>query len=396
MTSGARTYPYTPETPTPPGESLKEHLDHQGISQADLSRRTGLSTKHINQIIQGSAVLSPSTAVLLERATGLSAAMWSRLEAAWQTHQSQRQDLEKLSTQTAWVMNFPLAYLKQRKVLADTRASVENIQRLLAFFEVASPDVAQQAWREYRTAFRRSELVDGDEYAVATWLRFCERDAREQQCQPYRREDLIAALPRMRALTVKDPEFWLTELPRLCASVGISLVFAPALKNTHLSGATRWLAPDKAMIALSDRFKTDDTFWFSFFHEIGHLLLHGKRLTFLDSKPADDADESEDDTQQTIGPVLLHGTSATTNATEPSEQEADSFAGDLLIPAEYLPAYARLKKNPSLDKVKEFSRQIGVAPGIPLGRLQHEGAIPWPWGRDLKRVIRFSHAEKHA
>lgn len=384
MTSPAGTYPYRPETPPHPGEILKEELDEQQVSQADLARRTGLSTKHVNQIVQGVVALSPDIAVRLERATGISAETWNRLEAIWQTHQSAVDDQRKLAGEVGWVSKFPLAFLKQMGVLRDTGQSLTNLRLILSFFGVATPDVAEQAWREYRLAFRRSELVEGDGYSIAAWLRVCEVRARDIECEPFSRERLIASISQVRELTLREPGYWQVELPRLCSTLGIALVFIPALKNTHLSGVTRWLAPDKVMIGLSDRFKADDTFWFSFFHELAHVLLHGKRLTFLDHgrEPGEDGDDD-------LSSMFLHGDSKVPGAPTESEREADKFAQNSLIPEQKLRKFLDSSAVVTEKAIKIFAREIGVAPSVVVGRLQHEGIVPWSFGRKLKSVVRF-------
>lgn len=382
MNSSQRFYAYQPESFAPPGESLKEYLDEEGISQADLCRRTGLSTKHINQIIQGVATLSPDTAVLLHQATGIPAITWSRLEAAWQIYRSEAETRAKLERQVSWVSNFPVSFLHKMGILQDTKSSIENLQVILRFFGVASPDVAQQAWREYRTAFRKSALVDGDEYAVATWLRLCEKAARKIECSSYNKQHLVETLPELRQLTIESPRVWINKLPELCAKLGVALVFKPALKNTHVSGATRWLTPEKAMIALSDRFKTDDTFWFSFFHEIGHLVLHGKRLTFLDENPNINEEDPEGNE------LLLHGYSKSKYKAT-AEIEADNFARNTLISdALYTKFVSETLANDPTSIIR-FAKKVGVSPGIVLGRLQHEGIVPWSRWRDMKQSVTF-------
>ncbi|MEU0940983.1 ImmA/IrrE family metallo-endopeptidase [Embleya sp. NPDC005971] len=365
MTLGADVYEYAPQTAHPPGETLKEALEERGITQVDLARRTGLSTKHINQIVQGSAALSPETALLLERVTGLPATVWNALEAAWRTQLAREEERERLKDQVDWLGNFPLAELVSRNVLPSTARTVDNLRHLLAFFGVASPQVAENLWGGYRAAFRRSTAAPPNEYATSTWLRLAVLEAREIDCRPYRRETLQDLLPALRALTTREPQAWIEELPGLCARAGVALVFSPALKNTRLSGATRWLTPDKAMVALTCRYKTDDQFWFTFFHELGHVLLHGKRLTFLDDDGSDSAD------------------------TDPSEVEANAFAAATLIPAEHMPAYEALRRNPKpLTNIKRFAARAGIAPGIVVGRLQHENALLFREGNAMKR--RFS------
>jgi addiction module HigA family antidote len=368
MTPGADPTAYAPQSAPPPGETLKETLEVLGIPQADLARRTGLSTKHINQVIQGSAPLSPDTALLLERATGVSAGMWNALEAGWRTQLAREEEDVALADHVGWLDRFPLRELVSRNVLPDDSRNVPNLKRLLEFFGVASPQVADKLWRGYQTAFRRSSVLSRDEYATATWLRLAEREAREQECSSYDRAALIALLPRLRALTLEKQDIWSAELPRLCAQVGVVVVFVPALPKTSVSGATRWLTPDKVMVVLSDRFKTDDQFWFSFFHELAHVLLHGKRLTFMDDR-------------KNLAPEKRHD--------DKSEDEANEFAANVLLPSEYAAAYRKLATTRylSLAAIEAFADKAGIAPGIVVGRLQHEGALQWSHGNGLKRNV---------
>jgi addiction module HigA family antidote len=367
MTPGVDPTAYAPQTVSSPGETLKETLEHLGIGQADLARRTGLSTKHINQVVQGTAPLSPETALLLERATGMPAGLWNALEAKWRTQVVHEQEERDLAGQTGWLDNFPLDALVDQRVLPDRDRTIANLRRLLDFFAVATPRVAEGLWDGYRTAFRRSTVASRDEYATVTWLRLAERHAHDTACAPYDRADLTALLPRLRGLTLSEPQTWFTDLPRLCAQVGVAVVFVPALPRTSISGATRWLTPDKVMIALSDRFKRDDQFWFSVFHEIGHVLLHGKRLTFLDdSEKLADGDE------------------------DASETEANDFAALSLIPAQHAAAYRQLQSKPTIfTRIEAFAAAVGVSPSIVVGRLQHDGSLPWNQGNRYKRPIAF-------
>jgi plasmid maintenance system antidote protein VapI len=199
-----------------------------GHPQADLARRTGLSTKHINQIVQGSAVLTPKTALLLERAVGIPASLWNQMEAAWRTHVSRTESREALSGQVDWLKCFSLTELVKRGILPTKECTVDNLERLLAFFGVADPEVAENVWRGYRTAFRRSTVLKPDDYATAVWLRQAELKARDLQCAPYDRTALLDLLPRLRALTIEEPEVWRTEITRLCAQAGVAVVLVPA------------------------------------------------------------------------------------------------------------------------------------------------------------------------
>jgi Zn-dependent peptidase ImmA (M78 family) len=127
----------------------------------------------------------------------------------------------------------------------------------------------------------------------------------------------------------------------------------------------RWLSQEKAIIQLSLRYKRDDTLWFSFFHEAGHVLLHGRRRGHLDTDQ---------------GPGY---------SSPQEETEANRFASDFLIPPD---DYRRIADSHLNDPVviEAFARKLGIAPGIVVGRLQHDGLIPWnsPAGR-LRRSLRW-------
>ncbi len=93
------------------------------------------------------------------------------------------------------------------------------------------------------------------------------------------------------------------------------------------------VASDKAMILLSFRGLSDDKFWFTVFHEIGHLIMHGTQ-TFVD----DDMDELND-----------------------TEREANEFASRCIIPESRELEFEGLE--PEMDAVIRFSVSAGVSPG---------------------------------
>ncbi|HSB82571.1 MAG TPA: ImmA/IrrE family metallo-endopeptidase, partial [Candidatus Methylomirabilis sp.] len=157
--------------------------------------------------------------------------------------------------------------------------------------------------------------------------------------------------------TLQSPDAFQPELVRLCAESGVAVVFVPELPRLRVSGAARWISPRKALIQLSLRYKTNDHLWFSFFHEAGHILLHGKRSMFIDDGDGSDGKEAE----------------------------ANTLAANFLIP----PAiYERLKATnpPTEPAVLQASKEAGVAPGIIVGRLQHDG---------LLRYDQMNHLKKH-
>src|SRR3712207_2001234 len=100
------------------------------------------------------------------------------------------------------------------------------------------------------------------------------------ECAPYQEAVFARTLRDLRALTLEPPRVYARKLRKACAAAGVALVFQPEPPRLSISGATRWLTNTKAIMQISLRYTANDQFWLTFFHEAGHLMLHGKRDVF--------------------------------------------------------------------------------------------------------------------
>jgi len=240
------------------------------------------------------------------------------------------------------------------------------VKKLLHFFGVATPD----EWRSYYAGmeifFRRTRKEQSDVGAISAWLRLGEIEAEKLDCPKYNKPKFEKAVREIRTLTVLSPKEFEPQMRQLCREAGVVLVLIPSIKRARVSGVARWLNPHKALIQLSLYGKTNDRFWFNFYHEAAHILLHGKENIFLD----------EWDSGESL-------------ASEP-EREADQWARELLIPSEYVRELAQLK---SKVDVVNFAERISIHPAIVVGRLQHDCLIPILWMNGLKESFCFQEAE---
>lgn len=134
-------------------------------------------------------------------------------------------------------------------------------------------------------AFKSSSQFEKKLGAVAAWIRQGERVAATRDCQPFDKKSFKKSLQTLRALTNEtDPDLFVPQLIQTCAEFGVAVVFEPAPKGCPAWGATKWLAPDKALLMLSLRYKTNDHLWFAFFHEAAHIFLHSKKMLFVELK----------------------------------------------------------------------------------------------------------------
>lgn len=363
MTATPERCRYAPDYALPPGETLVEVLAERGMSQAELARRAGLSAKHVNQIVLGTAALSAKTALRLERVTGVPASVWTELEADHQVARTRQEELPRLERQAGWLRTFPVNELIHRGYIRRDVSDVDRLRDLLSFFKVATPDAWKQVWA-LPTAYRKSQAFDIDYAALASWLRIGEIHAERLDLQPFDRAKFRASLSNIREMTiVEDPAQWLPRLTQLCAAAGVALVIEPEIKRARIHGAVRWLTSERPLIQLSLRYGWADIFWFTFFHESGHIVLHDrKRLTFVDVVNPARTDDS-------------------------MEREADDFAGRMLLPRPFDQQLARAR---SRAQVLDLAREAGVHPGVVVGRLQHDGRIPFSHLNGLRVRFRFA------
>ncbi|WP_301103202.1 HigA family addiction module antitoxin [Propionivibrio sp.] len=360
---------FAPDWVAVPGESINDLLEERGWTQADLATRTGFTTKHVNLLLKGKAPITEETALKLERVLGSTARFWLNLETQYREHLARQVSIKALSEHTAWLKELPLGDMVKFGWVRKVTDKAQQVFECLRYFGVAEVSAWREQYESPVAAYRAAEKLIRTPAAVSAWLRQGERKAEDMRLAEFDRDKFEVALKLIRGLTTEsNPKVFLPKLIELSARVGVAVVLAPAPKGCPVSGATKWLGSTKALIMLSLRGKTDDKLWFSFFHEAGHLLKHGKRMTFLDILGEDGLNPQE-------------------------EKEADVFARDWLIPQV---EYRGLLSQPLIGerKIKEFAKRIGVAPGIVVGRLQYDGQIGWQQFNHLKVRYVWNHESR--
>ena len=344
----------------PPGETLRELLEEKGMTQRELAERVGLSPKHVNQLINGFVRLTPEVAESLEKVVGTPARLWNRLEADYQSTLIRLRSTRDLEEHVGWLKELPVSELVKRKILPEEPSDkVARIDQLLTFFTVASVDVWRELYEQPAAcAFRKSKVQNSKLGPLSTWLRLGEIEAQQMPCAAFDSTALKASLPELRSLTLLPAQEFRPRLQKICSARGVAVVFIEEVKGARVSGVTRKIGT-KRVIQLSQRYRTDDQLWFSFFHEIHHVL------------------NGDDEMRIEIA--------GRTDTDDPIELEADRFAANTLIPPQHA---SRLAGLTSKTAVQAFAREIGIAPGIVVGRLQREHP-GWPYskGNDLKRKL---------
>lgn len=356
---------YSPDYAVHPGEILEDILVSRGIPKGVFAQRCGISMKSISQIINKKQPVTSETAIQFEKVLDVDAGIWIALDARYrlfiaryEENEIEEDNHERMS---AWASQFPLSDLKKRNIVSSTRDKIQACHELLRFFSVASIESWDSVYGDITVAYRRSKAFESSQHAILAWLRMAELVADKIETEPFNKKMFESNLLKIRALTPKEPKQFNQKVKELCREAGVALVLISELPKTRLCGATRWLGRNKALLALSLRYKSDDHFWFSFFHEAGHIVLHDKSMVFIDPDK---------------------------KLVDRLEDQANRFAQNILVPKEdyddFVEEGAFRAKN-----IIEFSQAIGIAPGIIVGMLQHNDLIDYSWHNQLKRKFKL-------
>lgn len=349
---------FQPDWASSPGDTIADILEERNISMVEFAQRIGHKPEDAKDLLQGRASITIAVARRLERFLGASVEFWMSRDYQYRNDTARLHVAEK-----DWITQLPLGDMIKFGWITPVPLPSDELDACLRFFNVPSV----QAWHEAyayvhkMVAFRTSPSFDPWPASVATWLRQGEIEGGAIDCGPWDAKRFQSSLADIRSLTrQKNPRLFLPELQKRCAKSGVAVVVVRASTGCRASGATRFLSPNKALLLLSFRHLTDDHFWFSFFHEAGHLLLHGKKQLFLEG--VDTPSTSE-------------------------EAEANEFAAFTLIPSEFQQALLDLPVNGRV--VIRFAVRIGVSPGIIVGQLQHLKIIRLNQLNRLKRRFRW-------
>lgn len=336
---------FCPAWASPPGETVRALAAKRKLRLKDLALALSVQEKDIPRLFSGDLPITPARAKSLAACLGASASFWSTREAQY------RRNLHALHEDSKqWVSSLPFADMARYGWLTAATSTRDRLQQALVFFGVDSVDEWRDAWLSERaglTAYRTSPAFTAQSASVAAWLRQGELAAAELLIRDWSRDAFRRILPSLRPLTrLREPADFIPLLQDQCASCGVAVVIVRAPKGCPASGATR-IKNGRAILQLSVRYLRDDSFWFTFFHEAGHLVLHEDRL-FLEW-----SDRREMDAQE--------------------EAEANRFAGEILVPASEEVTLRALPHD--YRSIMRFARKLSVSPGIVVGQLQHRGLV---------------------
>jgi Zn-dependent peptidase ImmA (M78 family)/plasmid maintenance system antidote protein VapI len=358
---------FQPDWFSKPGDTLLTLMEQKELTSENLALKLGCSNAVVRGLLAGTVAVDANLAAALSKHVGGTSKFWQVREAKYQHALSRAAEAVPTKSAADWVKRFPHSDMAKNGWIKQTRTRDELIKAYLAYFGVNNPAEWEDRYADFLklTAFHRSQTFQSKVGPLSAWLRQGEIEAAQLQCAPWNPQALRKRLNEIRVFCkAKNPGYFLPRIRRICAEVGIAVVFVRAPSGCAASGATRFVSPNKAMVILSFRYLSDDHFWFTFFHEIGHLFLHKKNLTFIDG---------EESVQNNM------------------EEEANDFSERVLIPENRRDELMDLK--PERESIIRFAYSAGVSAGIVVGQLQHHNVIRQNQMNFLKRRFDWQQIE---
>lgn len=337
----------------PPGETLADEIAARGMSQTELAARLGRPVQAVNEIIHGKKAITDDTALGLEKVLGIPAAFWVNLEQHYRMTRARLRERDRLQAEEEWLEELPVREMQKRGWIAAGLNPQEKVRALLQFFGVANVSAYRKTTEVL--GFRISDNARLSPGALAAWLRKGELEAQKIETHPFDSAVLLDAARAARSMTERSPQEFAPRLTQQFADAGVAFVVVRELPKTGANGVARWLTDRKALIQLNLRYRWQDIFWFTLFHEVCHVLKHGNQKIIIDG----------------------------INKNGPFEDEANQWAADFLIP----PAeWEQFLRGTPLNKsnIIAFAGTVGISPGIVVGRLQRERRLKYSEMTNLK------------
>lgn len=339
-----------------PGQVLLSEITKLGMSQKELALRTGVSEKHISTVINGVKDISSTFGRKLDIALGSKKGYWAKLQSEYDQYQLALGAENDISSDE-------IAVLSQLKEVMSTflkKGYIHNdcgdTQKVLQMREVLRvndltviPQITYSA--AYRAQIKGSTNINP--FVLFAWQRMCELETEKANSKSCFNVELLRdSIPSIKQTMFEaDINNAVSNLKQIFANCGVSFEVVEHFRGAPVQGFIKQTDKDKVILCLTIRGKKADRFWFSLFHEIGHLINGDLNVRFVDF----DSVKSE------------------------TEAAADKFARNTLIDDSMYSAFVQANKYHNLHDIKEFSNKAGVPHWITIGRLHNDEWLDWSY-----------------
>ena len=329
-----------------PGETIKEILEEKQMKQEELAIRTGFSPKHISEVINGKKGISPTLAKGLEYVLGIPTSFWINLQGIYDKEMIEYKEQEEIDENEVNIVKSLkelIKYAEDVGVMTKTKNKIYQIIELRNICNVTNLSYIDKLFTN-QIAFRKSQTVETNIYVLYVWLRICELMAQKINIEnEYNEEKLRNNIINIKKCMFLEINKAIEELKKIFSECGIIFQVVKNFTGAPVQGFIRKIN-NNIIISMTIRRSFADEFWFTLFHEIGHLL-NGDitKSQFIDYA----------------------------NSKSEKEDKADEFAKNTLINENDYNDFIE-KNNLTEKEIIKFAKEQKVQPFIVVGRIQKE------------------------
>lgn len=324
-----------------PVEAIKFRMEQQGLRPKDLARYLG-GANRVSEVLAGRRALTVGMIQKLHHELGIPAEVLVNGSDRRVEDECDEEAVPQLSSaafKAMWKRGWLLRF--RGSLFAAKEKANRLLQRFFTFGSNlnAVPALARQKVHAGATK---------DDWALLAWkTRVLQRAAAEKLDSAFDPAGFNAALLKQiaGASRLKNGPVVAVDLLK---TNGIAVVVERHLPGTFLDGAALKLPDGRPVIGLTLRYDRLDYFWFTLFHELGHVLKHlatGQAEGFIDDLKLP--------------------------AKNKCEQEADDFARNILVPKRDWDRFVAVGKFDH-ESVRREAKRLVIDASILAGRLRME------------------------
>ncbi|MGL5977774.1 MAG: HigA family addiction module antitoxin [Erysipelotrichaceae bacterium] len=327
-----------------PGYYIKEYIDESGLTQEDFAKRLDTTPKNLSLLIRGQQSLSNDIAMKLSRMLNTSIGYWLNLQNAYDILIAEFNSEKELEEERIVFQNIDYKYFRENFGLPNLPRKIdEQIKCVREFLNVSTLTVFLN--KDMTVSFRSTSDIISESSTIKAniMVQIAINETLKQNSPKFNKKKFESAIEYVIGLT-SDHENFYSLAKKAFYDAGVVFIVLPNIGGSKTNGAIKKVGKS-ILLMVNDRRLNADTFWFTLFHEIGHINNGDFGISF----------EKE---------------------TGLKEQMANDFAKNILIPLDRYQEFVE-RNSFELTDIKLFAKQIGRDPGIVLGRLQNEGIIAY-------------------
>ena len=347
-----------------PGETIADVLEDRGITQTELASRAGVSPAYVSNVIAGKKGISANFAMGLEYALGVPKSFWLNLQANYEAELLEVNEEQTITDEERKVredLKDIVKYLRKQGKMLIGENKDESILSLRKVLQISN--ITNLKEMIPTGAFRMAGNAAVNPNVLGAWIRLCQLAGNDKtisaKFEKKYTNNLIQEIKSI--MCCKNAELQ-RDLKNVMEKYGIDFSVVKNFRGAPVHGYISQKNDGIYQMVLTIRGAFADIFWFSLFHEIGHIVNGdiGKNLKFLDY--GNDYDK---------------------------ELAADLFASNMLLSPESYKAFIQ-RNDFSIEAICRYAESQHVMPYIVIGRLQKEKYLAYTMYSKYKLRYKWS------